>query len=155
MKRANLVAGLLMLMVPQFTFAQNQLFVGTWKVDVATSKYQPGAAPKHETLRFEPVGERFKVSLDGENQQGPYHSEATGKFDSVDVPVVATPARQGTFTYAFSRIDDHAWDIVIKLNGERLILVHNVVSDDGKAMRSVSTVTRGGQINQIAIYEIQ
>jgi len=154
MKRATLAAGLLVFMVSQFTFAQNQLFVGTWKVDVDKSKYQPGAGPKRETLRFEPVGEGFKVSLDGENQQGPYHSEAIGKFDGVDVPVVATPARRG-FTYAFTRIDDHTWDIVIKVNGDRLILVHNVVSDDGNTMRSVSTVTRGGQTNQIAIYERQ
>jgi hypothetical protein len=62
------------------------------------------------------------------------------------VPVVATPARQARFTYAFSRIDDHTWDIVIKVNGERRILVHNVVSDDGKTMKGVLTaVTNQGQ----------
>jgi hypothetical protein len=155
MKRATLVTGLLVFMVPQVSLAQNQLFVGTWNVDVAKSNYQPGPGPKSEILRFEPIGEGFRVSLDGVNQQGPYHSEATGKFDGADVPVVATPARQGVFTYAFSRIDDHTWDIVIKVNGERRILVHNVVSEDGKTMRGVSTVTTRGQINQIVIYEKQ
>jgi hypothetical protein len=156
MKSATLVAGLLVFMV-QFTVAQNQLFVGTWKVDVAKSRYEPGPGPKSERLRFEPVGEGFKVSLDGVNEQGAYHSEGTGKFDGIDVPVVATPARQARFTYAFSRIDDHTWDIVIKVNGERRILVHNVVSDDGKTMRGVSTaVTNQGQtISQVVIYEKQ
>jgi hypothetical protein len=156
MKSATLVAGLLVLMV-QLTVAQNQLFVGSWKVDVAKSTYQPGPGPRSETLRFEPVGEGFKVSLDGVNQQGRYHSEGTGKFDGIDVPVVATPARQARFTYAFSRIDDHTWDIVIKVNGERRILVHNVVSDDGKTMRGVSTaVTNQGQVaSQDVIYEKQ
>jgi hypothetical protein len=156
MKSATLVAGLLVFMV-QFTVAQNQLFLGSWKVDVAKSRYQPGPGPKSETLRFEPVGEGFKISLDGVNQQGPYHSEGTGKFDGIDVPVVATPARQARFTYAFSRIDDHTWDIVIKVNGERRILVHNVVSDDGKTMRGVSTaVTIQGQTtSQVVIYEKQ
>jgi hypothetical protein len=155
MKRATLVAGLLVIVVSQFALAQNQLFEGTWKADVAKSRYEPGAAPKNETLRFEPIGDRFKVSLDGVNRQGPYHSEATGKFDGVDVPVVATPARQAAFTYAFSRIDDHTWDIVIKVNGEKRLLVHNVVSDDGKTMRGVSTVTDRGHINQVVIYEKQ
>ena len=157
MKRATVVAGLLVLMA-QFTLAQNQLFVGTWKVDVAHSTYQPGSAPKSEILRFEPVGGGFKVSLDGVNQQGPYHSESTGKFDGIDVPVVATPARQARFTYAFARIDDHTWDIVIKVNSERRILVHNVVSDDGKTMKGVSTaVTNQGQTitSQVVIYEKQ
>ena len=86
MKSATVVAGLLVFMV-QFTVAQNQLFMGSWKVDVAKSRYQPGPGPKNEILRFEPVGEGFKVSLDGVNEQGPYHSEGTGKFDGIDVPV--------------------------------------------------------------------
>jgi hypothetical protein len=156
MKSATLVAGLLVFMV-QFTVAQNQLFLGSWKVDVDKSRYQPGPGPKSEMLRFESVGEGFKVSLDGVNEQGPYHSEGTGKFDGIDVPVVATPARQARFTYAFSRIDDHTWDMVIKVNGERRILVHNVVSDDGKTMRGVSTaVTNQGQTtSQVVIYEKQ
>jgi hypothetical protein len=155
MKRVTLLAGVLMVMVPPFALAQNQLFVGTWKADVAKSKYEPGAAPKNETLRFEPVGDAFKVSLDGVNQQGPYHSEATGKFDGVDVPVAATPARQAAFTYAFRRFDDRTWEIEIKVNGERRLVVRNVVSEDGKTMRGVSTVTSRGQINQVVIYDKQ
>jgi hypothetical protein len=155
MKRATLVAGLLMVMASPFARAQHQPFVGTWKADVAKGTYEPGAAPKSETLRFELVGDGFKLSLDGVNQQGPYHSEATGKFDGVDVAVVATPARQARFTYAFSRIDERTWEIVIKVNGQRQLNVRNVVSEDGKTMRGVSTVTNGGQINQVAIYEKQ
>ena len=155
MKRATIVVALLMLMAPQFPSAQNGLFFGTWKVDVAKSKYDPGPGPKSETLRFEPLGDRFKVSLDGVNKLGRYHSEATGKFDGVDVPVLATPARQGVFTYAFNRIDDHTWNIVIKVNGEPRLLVHNVVSGDGKTMRGVSTVIDRSQVNQDVVYEKQ
>ena len=154
MKRAIVVAGLLA--VPNASFlAQGQPFAGTWKVDVASSKYEPGAAPRSEILRVEPVGDGLKVSLDGVNQQGPYHSEATGKFDGVDVPVVATPARQAAFTYAFSRVDERTWEIVIKVNGRRQLLVRNVVSEDGKTMRGVSTVANGGHINQVVIYAKQ
>ena len=154
MKRAAVAAVLLVFTVPSFALPQ-QPFVGTWKADVAKSKYEPGAAPKSETLRFEPVGDGFKVSLDGVNQQGPYQSKATGRFDGADVPVVATPARQAKFTYAFSRVDERTWEIVIKVNGTRRLTVRNVVSEDGKTMRGVSTVTSGGQINQDVIYEKQ
>jgi hypothetical protein len=31
-------------------------------------------------------------------------------------------------------------------------MVRNVVSEDGKTMTGVSTVTMGGQINQVVIY---
>ena len=59
MKNAALVAGLglLVFMVPRLVVAQNQRFVGTWKVDVAKSAYHPGPPPKSEILRFEPAGE--------------------------------------------------------------------------------------------------
>lgn len=154
MKRATLVAGLLVFMLT-LGHAQDQPFAGIWKADIAKSKYEPGAAPKSEILRFEPVGDRFKVSLDGVNRQGPYHSEAIGAFDGVDVPVVATPARQAAFTYAFRRVDAHTWEIVIKVNGERQLIVRNAVSDDGKTMRGVSTLANRDQINQVVIYEKQ
>jgi hypothetical protein len=149
--------GLLVFVVPRFAIAQNDLFVGTWKANVAESAYQPGTAPGSETLRFEAVGGGIKVSLDGVNQQGPYHSEGTGKFDGVDVPVLATPPRPVTFTYAFTRIDGHTWEIVIKANGERRILVHNVVSADGNTMTSVSTAVtnQGKTMSQHVIYEKQ
>ena len=59
------------------------------------------------------------------------------------------------FTCAFSRIDDRTWEIVIKINGERRLRVRNVVSEDGKTMRGVSTVTDRGLVNQDVIYEKQ
>jgi hypothetical protein len=155
MKRATLVAIVLVFAVSRFTVAQSQLFVGTWKADVAKSSYPFGPGPQRETLQFETVSEGIKVSLDGVNKQGRYHSEATGKFDGPEVPVVATPARQGVFTYGFKRIDDHSWDIVIKVNGEPRILVHNVVSGDAKTMTSTSTVVNTLQVNQTVIYEKQ
>jgi hypothetical protein len=158
MTRATLAAGFLVFMVPQLTLGQSQLFVGTWKADMAKSRYPPGTAPRSETLRFEEVtNEAFKVSLDGINKEGRYRSEGTGKFDGVDVPVLATPARPVVFTYAFSRIDDHTWEIVIKANGQRRILVHNVVSADGKTMTSVSNAltNQGDTFSQVVIYDKQ
>ena len=155
MTRATLVAGLLVFMVASLVRAQNQMFEGTWKANIAKSKYEPGVAIRSETLRFEPVGDRFKVSLDGENQQGPYHSEATGTFDGADVPVVATPPRPVTFTYAFRRIDQRTWEMVIKANGKPVLQVRNVVSEDGRTLRSVATVIGRGVVNQDVIYEKQ
>ena len=46
-------------------------------------------------------------------------------------------------------------EIVIKVNGQRQLMVRNVVSDDGKTMRGVSTVINRGQINQDVIDEKQ
>ena len=59
------------------------------------------------------------------------------------------------FRSSFSRIDDRTWEIIIKVNGERLLRVRNVVSEDGKTMRGVSIVMNRGQVNQDVIYEKQ
>ena len=155
MKRAILVAGLLVFMISPFAHAQDDVMKGTWKADIKKSRYVRGAIAFNEVLRIEPVGDRFKVTLDGLNQQGPYHSEATGKFDGPDVPVFAAPPRQGEFTYAFRRVDGHTWDILIKVNGAPLIDVRNVVSADGQTMTATSTVIKGGVVNQVVVYEKQ
>jgi len=161
MKRAVVAAGLglLAFLIPQFAVAQNGLFIGTWKVNLAKSKYLLSEVPRSETLQFEPMGERFKVSLDGVNRQGRYHSESIGKFDNVDVPVLASPARPAVFTYAFRRIDERTWNILIKVNGESRILVQNVVSDDGQTMKSISTavIKPSGQatLSDVVTYEKQ
>ena len=37
---------------------------GTWKLDLAKSKFDPGPAPKSITVTFEPAGEGVKVTAD-------------------------------------------------------------------------------------------
>ena len=70
MKRATR-GRLLAFIVPEFTLAQNQLLVGSglsMSPNPNTSRVQ---GPRARDLRFEPVGDEFRVSLDGVNEQGP------------------------------------------------------------------------------------
>ena len=67
-------------------------WLGTWKVDLAKSKYSPGPAPKSYILKFEatPVGIQFTgdgVSADGKATHGMFLS----KFDGKDVPYKGNP----------------------------------------------------------------
>src|SRR5882672_4333908 len=47
--------------------AQDNPFVGTWKLDVAKSKYDPGPAPKSQTRTWDASG---KVTVEGINAAG-------------------------------------------------------------------------------------
>jgi hypothetical protein len=58
-------------------------------------------------------------------------------------------------TDAFRLLDARTWEIVIKMNGVPQIEVRNIVSEDGKSMRSISTVVNGARVNQVVIYEKQ
>src|ERR1700686_5586253 len=47
--------------------AQSDPFVGTWKLDVAKSKFDPGPAPQSQTRTWDASG---KVSVEGINAAG-------------------------------------------------------------------------------------
>jgi hypothetical protein len=57
------------MMLPRIALAQSEL-VGTWKLNVEKSKFNPGPAPKSSVLTYEAVGEGVKVTNDGINAQG-------------------------------------------------------------------------------------
>src|SRR5205807_3200198 len=62
--------------------------VGTWKLNVAKSKYNPGPAPQSQTLKVEVSGKGEKitsevVSADGKRTTSTY----TANFDGKDYPL--------------------------------------------------------------------
>src|SRR5262245_58087297 len=58
------------------------MFSGTWKVNVAKSKYSPGPPPKSNMQKIESVAAGMKVVTDGENAEGKKtHNEYTVMLD--------------------------------------------------------------------------
>src|ERR1700687_6459727 len=69
MKRSISVLAILFftLTAAGMVLAQSDPFVGTWKLDVAKSKYDPGPAPKSQTRTWDASG---KVTVEGINAAG-------------------------------------------------------------------------------------
>ena len=66
--------------------------VGTWKLNVAKSKYSPGPAPKSATTKIEAAGAGTKVIVDQTLADGATrHYEFTANYDGKDSPVVGKP----------------------------------------------------------------
>ena len=83
-------------------------WVGTWKTDLAKSKYSPGPAPKVPgTVTVERSGTGMKTTIDGTNAQGqPTHTETVWTFDGKDNPVKgAAPIRVMNLIPGNGRID--------------------------------------------------
>src|SRR5262245_11332265 len=61
---------------------------GTWRINLAKSKYDPPAlAPKSGTIKIEVTGDTIKIVNDGVDAQGrATHSEYTARFDGKDYP---------------------------------------------------------------------
>jgi hypothetical protein len=67
------------MMLPRIALAQSEL-VGTWKLNVEKSKFNPGPAPKSSVLTYEAAGEGVKVTNEGVNAQGNPTKSVFGPF---------------------------------------------------------------------------
>ena len=142
-----------------FCFAMNAAiakdhFSGTWKVNFAKSKYDPGPPPKGPNVtKIESVAGGLKFTVDGVNAEGkPTHYEWSGKFDGKDNPVKGDPARD---TAALKKVDDHTYEVVNKKGGNVTTTTRSVVSKDGKTRTSTTTGTnaQGQKVNNVVVSE--
>ena len=162
--RSITAVGVALMGILLVTFAavaqQTDPWIGTWKLNLAKSTFNPGPAPKSNTLRIEPVaGGNLKTTFDGVNAQGQAtHSERVAKFDSSEVPVqaVAPPAKT-VATNAFRRLGDRSFEVIAKVDGKLTSTNRLVISPDGKTMTQTSTGTnaQGQTINNTTVYEKQ
>ena len=130
-------------------------WLGTWKLDLAKSKYSPGPAPKSLTLKFEATPGGIKFTGDGVGADGkPTHSMFLSKFDGKDVPYEGNPDAD---TASPKKIDDNSYDNTWKKGGKATIAAKVVVSADGKTMTITQTGTnaKGEAVNNTIVYNKQ
>jgi hypothetical protein len=130
-------------------------WVGTWKLNVAKSKFSPGPAPKASTLKFDPSPDGIKltqemVDAEGKATPGGY----TAKFDGKEVPYAGNP---DTDSASPTRIDDNTYENTWKKAGKVTIKARVVVSADGKTLTVTQTGTNaeGQVVNNTAVYDKQ
>ena len=129
--------------------------VGTWKVNVAKSKYSPGPAPKAQTVKIESMGDNIKVTIDGTDAEGkPLHNEWVGKYDGKDYAVKGDPNAD---MRAYKKIDDYNFEAFAKKAGKATTTTKSVYSKDGKTRTSTQTGTnpQGQKVNNSIVYEKQ
>jgi hypothetical protein len=129
--------------------------VGTWKLNLAKSKYQQGQAPKSVTLVYEAAGEGIKVTVDQVPADGPaIHYAVTTNYDGKDVPVVGNPNAD---TVARTRVNATTTKLVNKKGGTILSTGTLVVSPDGKTLTITITGkdAKGQTIDSVAVYDKQ
>jgi len=128
--------------------------MGTWKLNEAKSTLPPMSA-KNNTVVYEAVGDKIKVTVDGVDGDGKStHNEWTGKFDGKDHPVTGDP---GANTRSYKKIDDRTTELTNKKDGKVTITGRIVISADGKS-RTVAvsgTDAKGNKVKSTAVYDKQ
>ena len=154
MKNVLLVAALAFAPVAQAQ-SKPDAVIGTWKLNVAKSKYEPGPAPKGTTLTFEVAGDGVKVSSKGEDASGkPTSTEYTAKYDGKDYPITGS---QNADTVALKRIDARTQERTDKKGDKVVATSTRVVSADGKTMTVTTkgTNAQGQAVNNVAVWDKQ
>jgi hypothetical protein len=130
--------------------------IGTWKLNVAKSTFNPGPAPKSGTTKIEAAGAGAKLIVDQTAADGTArHWEFTANYDGKDVPVVGN--NPDADTVARTRVDANTVQTVSKKAGKVVATQQSTVSADGKT-RTVTTKgvnAAGQQVNNVAVYERQ
>ena len=130
-------------------------WLGTWKLDVAKSKYSPGPGPKSLTLKFEATADGIKLTSDGMNSEGKAtHAVYVSKFDGKDVPWEGNPDAD---TASAKKIDDNSYENIWKKEGKTTITAKAVVSKSGKTLNITLTGTdsKGRTVNNTVVYDRQ
>ena len=110
-------------------------WLGTWKLS------KPDARYKRVITRIEPWEDGIRVTYDMVGTRGGVtHMEWTGKFDGKDYPVEGVDY---VLTNAYKLINDHSYEIVIKVDGSVAATAHVEVSADGKTLTTVTSQKSG------------
>ncbi len=132
--------------------------IGTWKLNVAKSKYSPGPAPQSLTVKVEPSGQGGeKVTAEFVNADGTrttvQYTEAN--FDGKDYPL--TGSQFGADTVSLKRIDRWTTERTDKKGSTVIQTLRRVVSQDGKTMTVTTKGTneKGQAMNNVALFDKQ
>ena len=137
-------------------WAQQDPFIGTWKQNMAKSKYDPASVtPKAgTTVKREAAGANaYKVTTDGMNPQGATtHTEYTATLDGKDSPL------KGSADYdsvSIKKTDANTLITVNRKGGTVVRMLRTVVSKDGKTSTSdqVGYNAQGSAFHNVTVFD--
>lgn len=150
------VAGVTLALIASGVAQAADAWLGTWKLNVAKSSYNPGAAPRSGTSRFAMASDgRVKVISDGVDAAGrSTRNEIVTRFDGKPSELKGTDP---PVTLTFSRIDDHRYELVTRVNGKVAATSSGSIAADGKTRTVVTrSISANGQwVTSTAVYDRQ
>lgn len=129
-------------------------WVGTWRVNVAKSRYAPGPAPKSTINVVAAVTNGIRTVNDTVTADGrTTHTEVTARFDGREYEL--TGAAVPT-TRVYTR-HGRGFVFVVRENGKETVSTTVVVSDDRRTITATSTGTdrEGRRVNNVQVFERQ
>ncbi len=133
--------------------AQSNPFVGTWKLNVASSKYDPGPAPQSQTRMWDASG---MVTVKGINAAGkPTSYGYTVNGDGKEYPTIgAVPNTADKLTT--KKIDANTYEANFTKAGKHVETATFKVSNGGKTLTiNAKGTTDAGAFNNVLVWDKQ
>ena len=151
------LAAVLTTAVPEIGLAQSNPLIGTWKLNLAKSKYNGSPPPRSTTLTFAGEGDNLTNTVETVDAQGQtIKTVFMHVYDGKPHPT--TGVAGGLFDAStYNRADAYTVNFVRSKDGKAVQTGSNVVSADGKTFTvSVAGIgANGQQISSLAVYEKQ
>jgi hypothetical protein len=159
MKRvlAFVVVALLAAVGSSSLYAQGNAVVGTWKLNLTKSKFDPGPAPKSLTRKVVAEGDGLKYSFEGVGADGKALSYGFSvKFDGKDNPITGSMPT-GADSISFKKVDANNYEATLKKGGKVIGTSKVMVSPDGKVTTVDATGTNaaGAKTHDVQVYDKQ
>ena len=145
----------LVLFVLGLSLWASEAIIGTWKLNVAKSKYSPGPPPKSATVTYEATAEGLKRTGETIDAEGNATSfQYTAMYNGQYYPVTGSNLYDAI---KLTSISSRITVATLKKSGKVVSHARRVVSEDGKTMTLTITGTngKGQKTKDIAIYEKQ
>ena len=128
---------------------------GTWVLNLAKSKFDPGPGPKSQTRTYESAGGALKMSAKGVDAEGKEtQTNYSGSYDGKDFPITGNPDAD---TISVKRVDDATAEATLRKAGQVVSTSTRVISKDGKVMtiKSKGTNAKGQKFQNTLVFDKQ
>lgn len=139
-------------------WAQDNPFVGTWKLNTAKSKFEPGPGPKSLTRTIVAQGTGANYSFEGVGADGAsYAYSFSTNYDGKDSAITGTGAPGGANTIALKRVSSRKTEGTLKKDGKEISKVVAEVSKDGKVatVKTKGKTADGKESSSESVYDKQ
>jgi len=149
------LAAVLATAVPEIGLAQSNPLIGTWKLNLAKSRFSGSPPPRSTTLTFAGEGQNLTNTAESIDAQGQTTKTVFMHiYDGKPHPTTGSGIYDAT---TYDRVDAYTVNWVRSKDGKAVQTGSNVVSADGKTY-TVTTIgigANGQQISSLAVYEKQ
>jgi hypothetical protein len=146
-KLSILAVCVMVLVAGNLALAQSNPFVGTWKLNVAASKFDPGPAPQSQTRTWSASGavsitgvsaagksSSYSYTINGDGKDYPTEGAIPNGADLVSSKKVDANTFQASFTKAGKHVESTTF--TVSKDGKSLVILVKGVLPTGQAMNN-------------------